>query len=77
MMTPKQARCLKLHEVTSITVNERTAVLKHIEQHTWMLFGKGFDQGHARFGNAEQIAEDVNSFEETGEIPRTTQGRNW
>jgi hypothetical protein len=76
-MDSRDPKGLSIGEYDSITVNGRSAILKRLDRSTWTLTGQGFDAGHCRFGNAAQIAEDVNIFAETGEIPRSTQGRNW
>ena len=76
-MEPNEPKCLRPGDAVTVTVNDRQAILKRLDRSTWTLTGQGFDAGHCRFGNAAQIAEDVNIFAETGEIPRSTQGRNW
>jgi len=68
-MKPSEPKCLRPGDAVTVTVNDRQAILKRISRTTWTLTGQGFDAGH--------FAEDVNSFAETGEIPRSTQGRNW
>ena len=76
-MSPKEVKCLGIGDSVGIHVGERAAVLKRITRETWCLTGQGFDLDHCRFGNSQEIAEDVSHFERYGEIPRSSHARPW
>lgn len=66
----------KIGEEAKIEAHGKTCYVKRISRSTWHMRMQGLLE-RSRFGTKQEIREDVQSFLETGALPRSCAARSW